>query len=261
MRKRTDGRWVLAMAALCAAALLAGCGDDGDIVIGATPTATATRTGNPTATRTHTAPPTATRTPVSSAAVAGLVVVDAQVGAGGGDGLAPLPPEQLPHHPTGFDRGLGGATWVVGDGAVRGETDGEGRFSVTGLTPGRHSLRFTKTVAGNLMEFVVPIVVGDDGAAAVLAEVSWGLVRATSDYVQDGAAMRAVFAPNGAHLISRAGQAVELSDGWRTLVDGDGDGRFDPQGCSTQLYACDERGGCGAAVQHPELCRSLFRQL
>ena len=41
--------------------------------------------------------------------------------------------------------------------------------------------------------------------------------------------MRAVFAPNGTSLITRAGRVVELGDGLRTLVDADGDGHFDPQ--------------------------------
>ena len=227
------------------ALLLGGCGSDDDIVIGATPTVTATgtKTGNPTATRTHTPPPTATHTfPIS--AVAGQVVVDARVGEVGGDGLTQLPEDARPPAGSGFDRALAGATWVADDGTIGGETDEEGRFSVTGLTPGRHNLHFTKTVDGNLMQFDVPIVVGDDGAAEVVAEVSWGLVRATSTYTQGGAAMRAVFAPNGSSLITRGDQAVELSDGWRTLVDADGDGRFDPQGCSNHLYACDARG-CG----------------
>src|SRR5690606_7637551 len=104
----------------------------------------------------------------------------------------------------------------------------------------------SKTVDGNLMEFFVPIQVGDDGAAEVLAEVSWGLVRATSTYTEGGDAMRAVFAPNGAHLITRDGVPIELNDGWRTLIDADGDGRFDPQGCGGGLYRCNANGGCNS---------------
>jgi uncharacterized protein YjdB len=226
-----------------AALLLNGCGDDDDPPRGATPTATATV---PAATRTPTptVAPSRTATPPEGA-VAGLVVVGDNVGQHGEDGLKPLPPESLPPVGTGFDRGLGSADWVVDDGSVRGETDADGRFLITGLSPGRHALRFSKTVDGNLMEFVVPIIVGDDGAAEVVAEVSWGLVRATSLYSEAGAAMRAVFAPNNSWVISRGSQVVELSDGWRTLVDGDGDGRFDPQGCGGELYACGADGGCG----------------
>jgi hypothetical protein len=236
---RRAQRGLVLVAALCAVA----CGSGDDLSIGVTPTFTSTSgvTATPTAT---VPPPTATRTSAVGA-VAGLVVVDDSVGAAGDDGIAPLPPESRPPVSTGFDRGLGGAGWVVDDGAVRGETDAEGRFSVSGLAPGRHALRFTKTVDGNLMEFVVPIIVGDDGAATVVAEVSWGLVRATSTYTRGGAAMRAVFAPTGASMITRGDQVVELSDTWRTLVDADGDGHFDPQDCGTQLYACDAAGGCG----------------
>ena len=77
--------------------------------------------------------------------------------------------------------------------------------------------------------------------------MSWGLVRTTSTYTQGGAAMRAVFAPNGSHLITRDGSAVELGDYSRTLVDADGDGRFDPQsGSCDEIYRCDADGGCGS---------------
>ena len=228
---------------LVAAWIIAGCGNGEDLVIGVTPTFTNTAT-TATATRTPPSTPTPTR---AVGAVAGVVVVDAAVGATGEDGVRQLPPESRPDASRGFDRGLGDADWVVDDGDVRGETDDSGHFVVSGLTPGRHALRFTKTVDGNLMEFVVPIIVGDDGDADVVAEVSWGLVRATSSYVQGGDAMRAVFAPTGASLITRGTQIVELSDSWRTLVDGDGDGRFDPQQCGEQIYACDGNGACNNA--------------
>ncbi|MBX3026554.1 hypothetical protein KF840_16740 [bacterium] len=240
------GTGMRAMVVLALVALFTGgCGNGSDLAIGVTPTFTSTSTGStPTPTPTRTPPPTATRV---SGSVAGLVVVDAAVGAGGNDGIATLPPESRPPVSTGFDRALGGAGWVADDGDVRGETDDAGRFVIGGLTPGRHALRFTKTVDGNLMAFVVPIIVGDDGAAEVIAEVSWGLVRATSRYTQGGAAMRAVFAPTGASLITRGDQVVELSDGWRTLVDADGDGRFDAKDCGSQLYACDANGACDTA--------------
>lgn len=227
--------------AALAAALLAGCGGS-DLGIGATPTVTATRTATSVP---STASPTPTATPLGLAQVAGLIVVNQNVGGGASDGLAPLPPDRLPPVGTGFDRGLGNADWTVDDGGAHGTTSADGHFSISGLTPGRHLLRVTKTVDGNLMELVVPIVVGDDGAADVVAEVSWGQVRATSTYTQGGAAMRAAFAPNGTALITRGGQAVELSDGLRTYVDADGDGHFDPTGSCTGLYACGADGGCG----------------
>ena len=240
MRRATIGL-MTGRVALCGAAVLflAACGGD-DLGIGATPTQTVTRTA--TATRTPT--PVPTRTPVAQARVAGLVVVSRDVGVGVQDGLRPLPPETQPSDASGFDRGLGHADWRIDDGAARGATDADGRFSITGLTPGRHTLHVTRTIEGNLMEFAVPIVVGDDGAAEVLVEVSWGLVRAASTYTADGAAGRAVFAPNGTYMILRAGQIVELFDGWRTLVDADRDGAFDPQGCGRESYACDASGAC-----------------
>jgi hypothetical protein len=243
------GRAVVAAIAVLA---LIGCNDDDDNRSStATPTVSATRTVTrtpiappATASPTQTAQPTATTPP--GAAVAGLIVVNQDVGSGERDNLSPLPPEALPPVGKGFDRGLGNADWTIDDADLRGTTTGDGRFSISGLAPGRHLLRVSKTVDGNLLEFVVPIVVGDDGAAEVVAEVSWGLVRATSEYTEGGAAMRAVFAPNGTWLITRAGRTVELSDGFRTFADADGDGHFDPTGSCEEFYACDANGGCGS---------------
>lgn len=238
--------WQRAVVIIVACAMLgsAGCGDDDDDDAGgAVPTATVTRTAvAPTQTATGVPSVTPTATVVPLAGVAGRVVVSAAVSAGRGDGLLELPPEAVPDTGSGFDRGLGGADWVVDDGAASGTTNPDGTFHVTGLSPGRHALRFTRTVAGNLMQFHAPIIVGDDGAATVIAEVSWGLVRTISRYTEDGAAMEAIFAPTGAYLITRAGQPRELFDGWRTLVDGDGDGAFDPQGCGQEIYTCGAAG-------------------
>src|SRR5262245_3472628 len=229
-QRRTVGAGAAAAALI--AVLLAGCGGN-DFVFGATPT--------PSLTTTRTATPTLTPTPTMELVrqvVAGLIVVNQDVGGDAGDGLKPLPSGMLPEVDKGFDRGLGGADWVVDDGVAQGTTTDDGHFTITGLTPGRHVIRVTKTVDGNLMQIDLPIIVGDDGSADVIAEVSWGLVRTISTYTAGNAAMRAVFAPNGTHLITRDGQAVELADYSRTLIDSDGDGHFDPQtGSCEELYS------------------------
>lgn len=239
MQQRTTMA-VTGILAILAAMLLSACSGD-DITIGPTPTFTATGSRTPTPTAT----PTAT-TSVATRVVAGVIVVNRDVSGDAADGLMPLPPGMVPEAGKGFDRGLGGADWVVDDGIAHGTTTDDGHFTITGLTPGRHVIRVTKTVDGNLMELDLPIVVGDDGSADVVAEVAWGLVRTTSTYTAEGAEMRAVFAPGGTHLITRGGQAVELADYSRTLVDADGDGRFDPQtGSCDEIYSCDASGGCG----------------
>ena len=244
MMQRHRFRVGIAAPAVLAAILLTGCNGD-NLNIGATPTVTVTSTGTAVSTPTPTASPQPTET-TGSAAVAGLIVVSQDVGGDARDGLMPLPPESLPPVGKGFDRGLGNADWVVDDGVARGTTTADGHFSITGLAPGPHVVHVTKTVDGNLVDVVLSIIVGDDGSAEVVAEVSWGLVRTTSTYTQGGAAMRAVFAPNGSHLITRNGQAVELGDYFRTLTDADGDGHFDPQaGTCGELYSCNAEGGCG----------------
>lgn len=254
-QSKTVGMALIAVSTLWAF----GCGGDGGggsraSVATVTPTQTAIPT-LPLATVTATAPAaTATRTPTSvptatspGAQVAGVIVVNQDVGSGQRDGLSPLPPESLPPVGKGFDRGLGNADWTVDDGTITGTTTADGHFSITGLTPGRHRLNVRKTVDGNLLEFIVPIVVGDDGAAEVVAEVSWGMVRATSTYTEGGAERRAVFAPNATSLITSQGRVIELSDGFRTLVDADGDGHFDAtSGNCEEIYSCNADGGCGS---------------
>jgi hypothetical protein len=211
---------------------------------------TTTATVQPPATLTATVPPsqTVSATPTTNTvAVAGQIVVDGQVRSDPDDGLNTLPPESMPPGYRGFDRGLGNADWVVDDGTASGTTDADGRFSIAGLTPGQHTVTVTKTVDGNLMQLSLIIMVGSDGSADVIAEVTWGLVRTTSTYTQGGAAMRAVFTGSGAHAITADGAVVELSDGYRTLRDRDGDGKFEPDGCTPagQLYLCDDASDCG----------------
>jgi hypothetical protein len=220
-------------------ALLAACGGGSDLSFGPTPTATITATPTAVSTATPTATP-------GAQSVAGQIVVDGQVRGGSGDGLKPLPPESLPPVPSGFDRGLANADWVLDDGSARGTTSDDGRFSIAGVAPGAHVVHVTKTVEGNLLAVDLPIVVGDDGSADVVAEVTWGLVRTTSTYTVGGAAARAVFAPGGTHAITVGTRLVEIGGAGRTFRDGDGDGRFDPVGCDAALASCDGAGGCDA---------------
>jgi hypothetical protein len=137
-------RTVVAVIAVLA---LIGCSDDDDNrsstatpTVSATRTVTRTPTSPPaTASPTQTAQPTATAPP--GAAVAGLIVVNQDVGSGERDNLSPLPPEVLPPVGKGFDRGLGNADWTIDDADLRGTTTDDGRFSISGLAPGRHLLR------------------------------------------------------------------------------------------------------------------------
>lgn len=211
-----------------AAMLLAGCGGS-DIIIGPTPTPTATRTLTPTPTPTPTLP--------AAAAVEGVVLVAKDVAGKAEDGLVPLDEGQSP--PGGFDRALAGADWVLDGGAATGSTSAEGRFEIEALAAGRHTLVLSKTVGGNLVEAVLPIVVGEDGRAMVRVEMGWGLVRTTSTFTEGGERMLAVFAPNHGYSIARSGRVVELGDGVRSVADPDGDGTFDVASCGAACEGTD----------------------
>jgi len=232
-------RSVLFVAMTCAA--LIGCGSDDDGGGGTpVPTASSTPTGGTT--------PVATATPVLGAAVRGLVVVDAAVAANEGDALRGAPEFSFanPH----FDRSLSFADWSLHcDGQagedLTGTTDEFGRFVVADVPPGDCILLVTKTVSGNLMSFIVPFSVGDDGAAEVIAEVSWGRVRATSLYSIGGSAYRRITVGGGSHALIRDGQLIELADSFRRLVDEDGDGRFTAPNCGGAVWECTQFGACG----------------
>ncbi|MBI4514466.1 MAG: Ig-like domain-containing protein [Deltaproteobacteria bacterium] len=204
----------------------AACGGS-DIDLGPTPTAT--RTGAATPTQGVTATVTVTRTPTqaSASAVNGLLVVQRSVGSGS-DALG-APPAFWEGNPekASFDRALSHADWTVIGADQAGVTGSDGRFVIAGLAPGRYTLQVSRTLDGNLASVSVPFTVGDGGAAEVVAEMSWGLVKSISTYTLDGAQMRDVVGPNGTRLVTRDGRVVELSDWSRTLIDSDGDGRFD----------------------------------
>jgi len=239
-------RSVLIVAVMCAA--LVGCGSDDDDGGSGTPVPTASATASATTSPTGVATPVATATPVLGAAVRGLVVVDAAVAANDGDALRGAPEFSTanPH----FDRSLSFADWSLHcDGQtgedLTGTTDEFGRFVVADVPPGDCTLLVTKTVSGNLMSFVVPVSVGDDGAAEVIAEVSWGRVRATSLYTIGGSAYRRTTVGGGSLALIRDGQLIELADSSRRLVDEDGDGLFTAPNCGGEVWQCDEFGACG----------------
>lgn len=232
-------RW-LAVVALLGLLLVFGCGSDDDEGAAGTPSPTM-----PPATPTAQAP---TPTPVTQAAVRGVLVVDGAVRAGEDDALRGAP--EFAFFDPRFDRSLSFAEWSVrcGDSGIedlRGTTDDSGRFEIAGLPPGECTLYVSKTVSGNLMSFAVPFVVGDDGAAEVIGEVSWGRVRITSLYTVGGEAFRRVQLEGGPFVVIRDGRIVELADYARHLIDADGDGRFDAVGCDDSYWQCNDFAGCG----------------
>jgi hypothetical protein len=222
MNARTSS-WGVVTLALAAAVGAAGCGGSDLGPIGASPTPS----------RTSTAPPTATPTSPAGSAVAGLVVLHKDVAASAPEVLGAPPAGWAPAaDAAAFDRAVAGADWSVeGVPDQHGTTAPDGSFAVNGLLPGRYTLHITKTLDGNLLPLTVPFAVGDDGGANVVLEVSWGLVRSTVTYTTDGALVREIQGPYGQHLYTRDGQVIELGDPGRTLIDVNGDGRFEPQPC------------------------------
>jgi len=247
--------------------LLAACGDDnGNPAPTVTPTAsaTATRTATlgvqqPTPTRAATGLPhpspqsTLTPTPVpsvtatiSTASVTGLIVVNRSVMSGPDDSLGAPPaewigsPDKAP-----FDRSLAFADWSVPEVDKQGQTAADGRFSITGLPPGRYSFQVTKTLDGNLATLSFPFSVGDDGSADVVAEVSWGLVRSISTYTHAGLRVQETRSPYGTSMQIADGRVIQIADPSRTLVDADGDGSFDTLGCDDRVWECGADRNCG----------------
>jgi len=229
------------LALLCFALALAACGNDDDSSSSQpTPTTQATNTAVPSATP-SVAP---TSTPVQGALVQGVLVVARDVAAGRGDALGAVPEAFAGEVGADFDRSLAHADWTVEGSDVSGTTGEDGRFVIAGLAPGTHVLSVQKSVGGDLMRFVVPFTVGDDGAAEVIAEVAWGRVRSTSVYLSGGAEQREIRAPDGSRLRTSGGQLVELASYVAAIVDTDGDGEFELEGCGDAPSLCDEAAGC-----------------
>ncbi|HVO24812.1 MAG TPA: Ig-like domain-containing protein [Candidatus Margulisiibacteriota bacterium] len=216
-----------------------------------TPTHTATRLPHPSPqpTQTQTPAPTATAsvTPTTStASVTGLIVVNHAVVSAAGDNLGTAPPEwSAGTDKASFDRSLAFADWAVPEVNKEGQTAADGRFSITGLPPGRYSFQVTKTLDGNLATLSFPFSVGDDGTADVVAEVSWGLVRAVSTYTHAGVRLQEMRGPYGTSLVTTGGRVTEIADPSRTLVDPDGDGSFTTLGCDDRVWECGSERDCG----------------
>jgi hypothetical protein len=230
-----------AVALLIFALAAAACGNDDDSSSSqATPTVRATNTAVPSVTP-SVAP---TSTPVQGAVVQGVLVVARDVEAGRGDALGAVPEAFVSEVGADFDRSLAHADWTVEGSDLSGTTGEDGRFVIGGLAPGAHLLNVRKSIGGDLMSFAVPFTVGDDGAAEVIAEVAWGRVRATSLYLSGGAEQREVRAPDGSRLRTSDGRLVELASYAAAIVDEDGDGEFEQEGCGAVPSLCDEAAGC-----------------
>ena len=245
-------------AALAAAMLvLAACGNDNG---SDSDSSTATPTGTPVSTASDvpmtatptviptdvptTLTPTRTGTPAAGARVSGLVVVHENVAASRGDALGAPPAEWASQVDTAsFGRALAFADWTV-DGGDRGTTGADGRFDIADLAPGPHSLDVTKTLNGNLVAATIPFAVGPDGRADVIAELSWGMVRSVSTYLDNGVGVREIRSPSGGWLVTRDGRITELGTFWRVLRDPDGDGQFDSEPCSQSLWSCEQDRAC-----------------
>jgi hypothetical protein len=245
------------------AALLAACGSNGNLTVGGTaPTPTPTATPETTATQPPTVTPTTVPTPTAtaqpSASVAGLVVLRRDVASAAPDALG-IPPDNwaAPADAATFDRAMASADWTVeGPASKRGVTGADGRFTIGALPPGRYTLQVSKTVNGNLVPVTIPFTVGDDGGAAIVAEVGMGLVRASVTYVQAGVHVREVRGPYGNVLVTRDGQISKLGDAGRTLVDANGDGTFEVGSCDATdpcvcVPSCPECTDCASRVCVP----------
>ncbi len=242
MNWKTRSARIAAIVGILCLGLMACSGGDDDSASNIPPTGTPTTfpgTLSPT--------PAATPTQIAGSAVRGVLVVDSSVQAGESDALSAAP--ELTFAGGRFDRSLSFAEWSLECDSQpssdrTGTTDDLGRFEVGGVAAGECSMLVTKTVAGNLMSFVVPFTVGDDGAD-VEAEVSWGRVRVLSLYKEGGRELRKISNDSGSHALISDGELIELADYSRRLADPDGDGVFEVPGCDGSVWQCSDFGECG----------------
>jgi hypothetical protein len=130
--RRLTGTGIAAV--LWLAALMSGCGDSDDLVIGVTPTFTATRTAARRGRLTRTAAPTVTPTSVQGPRSLASWWSTRTSAPPARTAVTQLPPGGSRRSARASIAASGGADWVADDGDVRGATDEDGRFTVTGLT-------------------------------------------------------------------------------------------------------------------------------
>ncbi|HEY8516243.1 MAG TPA: Ig-like domain-containing protein [Candidatus Binatia bacterium] len=162
-----------------------------------------------------------------AAVVTGLLVVQDEVARRDARALG-TPPESWSDEGGGARRraALAHADWSI-DGGPTGTTAGDGTFQIGGLAPGRHTLRITRSLGGDLVTATLPFSVGERGTASVLGEIAWGRARTTSWFTRGGREVEEIFAPHDVHVVLEGGRIVELGDGTRLWQDTDRDGAFD----------------------------------
>lgn len=181
--------------------------------------------------------------------VGGLMVVNQDVATHNGDALG-TPPALWEGSADGltFDRSLAAADWrIVERPALHGSTGTDGQFTVGELAPGTYTLEVSKTLNGNLVSVSVPLIVGTSGPTEVVMAFGQGQLRTTLTYQENGGEVQDIRGPYGNRVVVRQGTVRLLEDGWRTLEDSNGDGRF--ESCRVPEGNCAAANLTGLIVQ------------
>lgn len=259
---RVGQRLSVAIGFSIAALLIAGCGGSDDDGAAPTPTATSILT-TPPASRTPTNPavlatPTPTRTSTTASqlsALNGLIVLHSDFSTGATETGAPPLDWASVGDVRSFDKALAHADWSIA--GKTGVTGADGQFEVRDLAPGRYSLEVRKSIAGNLLPLSIPVVIGD-GASVVVVEVGQGLARTQVTYSEAGVEVHEIHGPYRNRAVFRDGRLVELSADGRTLIDADGDGRFDGGSCQVaDLWSCPEDRRCSLEPLDERYCQCV----
>jgi len=247
----------------------AGCGgsNNGDEESAATPTrthtvaiaapsASPTRTLTVQSTTVVAATQTPTRTVQAVSALKGLIVLQSDVSANESETGAPPAEWAAGVDSRAFDRALSNADLSIA--GKRAVTANDGVFEIRDLAPGRYSLEVRKTLNGNLLPLTIPVVIGA-GQSDVVVEVGQGLARTRVRYQDGETQVEEIFGPYGNHAVLRNGRLTEIRDGGRTLVDADGDGRFDGSGnCSAgELWSCPDDRNCSLEPLDERFCQCV----
>lgn len=192
----------------------------------------------------------------AASALTGLIVLQDNILTAPSE--AGTPPEDWLRSPgaQSFDKALSNADFQVA--GHSGVTQVDGEFEIPNLPPGRYTLDVRKTLNGNLLPLTIPVVVGE-GPSAVVVEVGSGLVRTRLTYEDGAVRVQEIHGPYGNRAVLRDGKLSELRDGGRTLVDADGDGRFDAGGnCQVGgMWSCPDDHRCSTEPLDERFCQCV----
>jgi len=140
---------------------------------------------------------------------------------------------------TALNKPIQNATLAIEGEDIISNTDPNGAFTISNLSPGDYRIRVTKTVDGNLIDFTLPVILTETSGTALTAEIRWGEVITSYRYSDDTGIWEITELPGGSRKVMLNGRIIEFTTfNSVTYFDDDQNGSFERCESGLDSFPC-----------------------